>query len=124
MAGVTISDTNTTTTEVAEAPNRPIPAAKPAAAVDTDLLTAAKGAPIRVFTLRVAVSAAGSDTYRVHRIAGAGAASAANALAYDVPVVQGEVNFHDDIILAPGDRLVVRSQGGNVTFSGEYAEVV
>jgi len=123
MSGYAIADTNITVNTTPDAITASVDGVRPAAGVTVDLIIAAKNVPIRVVVLRVAGSDAGTgDTYSVHRLLSSGSPATVNAIAMNQPIDAGESHSFDNIVVNPGDKLVVVSANGRVTFSADIGE--
>lgn len=123
MAGFSIPDTRITILDTPDVITSSIDGARPAAGVPTEIVSATKNVSIRIFVLRVAGSDAGSgDTYSIHRMPVADAASTTNAIAMNQPIDAGESQFFDNIIVKPGYKVVAVSTNGRVSFSADIGE--
>ena len=105
---------------------KPIDGLKPVAATNTDFYTAPGGVTdATVVTLRIAnVAGTGgtADTVRVHKVPTGGSIGVDNAIMYDTEVAVGDTITLEKEILAPGDKISVRSANGDVTFVGSVLE--
>jgi hypothetical protein len=121
MSGYAIADTRTTITDTPDHITSSIPGVLPAAGIPADLVGATKNVAVRIAVLR-ATCVGAADTYSVHRLAIGDTTSTANAIAKDLPIENGETQALDNIILNAGDKVVVISGGGRVSFSADIGE--
>ena len=90
---------------------------RPSATVNTVLYTVPTSKEVVISTLNFANVGSAVDYARVYVVPAAGSASQSNALYYDLPV-----NIRDcfqttcGLTLAAGDKVIVYSLNGNITF--------
>lgn len=95
---------------------------KPAGATDTDLFVVASGkqAQVSIFACNQSASA---DTYRIAIIPSGDTLSGENYIAYDISLSANSSDNYTSLCLNAGDKVVIRSGSGNVSFTATGLEI-